>query len=89
MKGIVGLPDSLTIWSANDADTTYYTKNGDSLVDMVDGKIPLLYWRVIHGKNDTTKPFITKHVGDDVLFIIGQEDPIFNRLLTAHMGAIE
>lgn len=82
-------PRSLAIWTVGESNSTYFTIEGESLIDMMKNEIPINYWRVIHGKNDTTKPFITRHVSDDILFVIGEEEPMFKRLFKAHMEAIQ
>ena len=81
---------TLAIWTANTGfDTTYFTIQGQSFIEMVEGKIPECFWRVIHNLKDTTKPFITHHIGNDMLVVIDEADPIFKRLFNAHVSTME
>lgn len=81
---------TLAIWTANTGyDTTYFTIQGESFIEMVEGKIPQNYWRVIHGLKDTNKPFITHHIGNDMLVVIDEGEAVFKRLLKAHISTLE
>ena len=60
-------PRSLAIWTVGESNSTYFTIEGESLIDMMKNEIPINYWRVIHGKNDTTKT--------DTLGKVIQNDP--------------
>ena len=82
-------PETLAIWSVGEDNCTYFTREGEQLADMIENKIPICYWRVIHGKNDSTKPFITRHVDNDILFVLEENEAMFKRLLKAHLEAIQ
>lgn len=79
-------PNRLAIYKTNEANTTYFTEDGNDLAEMMKDPENICYWRVIHGEHDRTKPFITQHVGVNMLMIIDTNDPMFDRLLKIHMG---
>tara|TARA_R100000655_G_scaffold53127_2_gene91023 strand:- start:811 stop:1074 length:264 start_codon:yes stop_codon:yes gene_type:complete len=80
-------PTQLAIYKTNEPNTTYFTEVGHDLAEMMmNDPQEISYWRVIHAESDRTKPFITHHVGVNMLYIIQKEDPMFERLYQIHMG---
>jgi len=79
------LPETLRVYEIESMkNTTIFTCGEKSLHDMLTGKTPCDYFRVMHDTKMKTKPFITRHTGENMVWIIEEGMIGYDRLFNLH-----